>query len=64
MARLKTKYQQDVVPAMMKEFGYQSVMQAPKLKKIWRGALVDEFFAADRKSARYWCLQADPAPGK
>ena len=34
MARLKTKYQQDVVPAMMKEFGYQNPMQVPRLEKI------------------------------
>jgi hypothetical protein len=30
------------------------------LKKLWKGALVDEFAATDRKSVRYWCLQADP----
>lgn len=31
------------------------------LKAIWKGALVDEYAATDRKSVRYWCLQADPA---
>lgn len=31
---LKSKYQQEIVPAMMKEFGYKSIMQAPKLTKI------------------------------
>lgn len=31
------------------------------LKAIWKGALVDEFAATDRKSVRYWCLQVDPA---
>lgn len=31
------------------------------LKKIWKGPLVDEFAATDRKSIRYWCLVADPA---
>lgn len=30
------------------------------LKKIWKGPLVDEFAATDRKSVRYWCLQVDP----
>jgi hypothetical protein len=30
------------------------------LKSIWKGALVDEFAATDRKSVRYWCLEADP----
>jgi large subunit ribosomal protein L5 len=34
MARLKTKYQSDVVPAMMKEFGYRNTMQVPRLEKI------------------------------
>src|SRR5262245_12832438 len=34
MARLKDKYQQDVVPAMMKEFNYKNPMQVPRLQKI------------------------------
>ena len=34
MARLKTKYESDVVPAMMKEFGYKNSMQVPRLEKI------------------------------
>jgi large subunit ribosomal protein L5 len=34
MARLKTKYQSDVVLAMMKEFGYKNTMQVPRLEKI------------------------------
>jgi large subunit ribosomal protein L5 len=34
MARLKTKYLNDVVPAMMQEFGYQNSMQVPRLEKI------------------------------
>ncbi|MBW2733039.1 MAG: hypothetical protein JRH20_11665, partial [Deltaproteobacteria bacterium] len=33
----------------------------PKKRKIWKGALVDDFFAIDRKSVRYWCLQVDLA---
>jgi hypothetical protein len=33
---------------------------SPDLKKLWKGALVDEFAATDRKSIRYWCLEADP----
>ena len=31
---LKTKYKDEIVPALMKEFGYSSIMQVPKLKKI------------------------------
>src|SRR6185436_2030847 len=32
--RLATKYTKEVVPALVKKFGYSSVMQAPKLEKI------------------------------
>ncbi|MES2882296.1 MAG: 50S ribosomal protein L5 [Bacteroidota bacterium] len=32
--RLKKKYSEEVVPALMKRFGYKSIMQAPKLEKI------------------------------
>lgn len=34
MARLKQKYRDEVVPAMIKEFGYKSPMQVPRLEKI------------------------------
>lgn len=34
MARLKQYYANDVAPALMKKFGYKSVMQIPKLDKI------------------------------
>ncbi|MEX1336825.1 50S ribosomal protein L5 [Hydrogenibacillus schlegelii] len=33
-ARLKDKYEQDVVPALMKEFGYKNPHQVPKIEKI------------------------------
>lgn len=33
-ARLADKYKKEVVPALMKRFGYKTVMQAPKLEKI------------------------------
>ena len=32
--RLKTKYQEEVAPALMKEFGYTNAMQVPRLVKI------------------------------
>jgi large subunit ribosomal protein L5 len=32
--RLADKYKKEVVPALVKKFGYGSVMQAPKLEKI------------------------------
>ena len=31
---LRTKYKEQIVPALTKQFGYTSVMQVPKLKKI------------------------------
>jgi len=31
------------------------------LKSVWKGALVDEFSAVDRKSTRYFALVTDPA---
>jgi hypothetical protein len=33
----------------------------PGLKAIFTGAVIDEFAATDRKSVRYWALEADPA---
>ena len=32
--RLKNKYKDEVVPALMKRFSYKSIMQVPKLEKI------------------------------
>lgn len=34
MSRLKDKYENEVVPAMMKEFEYKSIMAVPRLKKV------------------------------
>ncbi len=33
-ARLRVKYRAEVVPALMKQFGYTNVMQVPKLVKV------------------------------
>jgi large subunit ribosomal protein L5 len=32
--RLKERYREEVVPALMKEFGYRNVMEAPRLERI------------------------------
>ncbi len=32
--RLRIRYQQEVVPALVKEFGYKNPMEVPKLKKV------------------------------
>ena len=34
MARFHTQYREKVVPDLMKQFGYQSVMQVPRITKI------------------------------
>jgi len=34
MARLKETYKEQVVPALMEKFHYESIMQAPKVEKI------------------------------
>ena len=32
--RLKTRYKEEIVPALVKEFNYSSVMQVPRVTKI------------------------------
>jgi len=34
VSRLKDIYRKEVIPALMKEFGYRNVMEVPRLKKI------------------------------
>jgi len=34
MSRLKEKYLREIVPGMIKEFGYRNVMEVPKLEKV------------------------------
>ncbi|HDZ90829.1 MAG: 50S ribosomal protein L5 [Deltaproteobacteria bacterium] len=34
MSRLKDKYQQEVIPALIKEFGYRSTMAVPRIEKV------------------------------
>jgi len=34
LSRLKEKYHEEVVPALMKEFGYKSIMAVPRLKSV------------------------------
>ena len=34
VSRLETKYQEEIVPELKKEFGYSSIMECPKLVKI------------------------------
>jgi len=34
MSRLKEKYGKEIVPAMIKEFGYRNIMEVPKIEKV------------------------------
>ena len=34
MSRLKEQYQNEIVDAMIKKFGYKNIMEVPKLDKI------------------------------
>ncbi len=34
MASLKERYEKEVVPVLMKEFGYKNVMQVPRIRKV------------------------------
>jgi large subunit ribosomal protein L5 len=34
MSRLKDRYREEIVPALMEEFGYRNVMEVPRLQKI------------------------------
>ena len=34
MTRMKKKYNEEIIPALMKKFSYKSVMQVPKVEKI------------------------------
>lgn len=48
MARLKDFYKNDVVPALMKQFDYKSIMQVPRIEKITLNMGVGEAIA-DKK---------------
>jgi len=34
MSRLKDRYREEIVPALLEEFGYRNVMEVPRLQKI------------------------------
>jgi hypothetical protein len=62
-SKIKDKMK-DYVGGKLRSFGVGDIHKMkldPDLKKIWKGPLVDEFGATDRKSVRYWCLEVDPA---
>ncbi|EIC30969.1 MULTISPECIES: 50S ribosomal protein L5 [Methylomicrobium] len=48
MARLQTEYKERILPALMQQFGYKSIMQAPRITKITLNMGVGEAIA-DKK---------------
>ena len=46
---LKTKYKEEILPALMQEYGYKTVMQAPRLKKITLNQGLGKAAIADKK---------------
>ena len=40
---LKSQYNEQVIPALKKEFGYTSTMQVPKLEKIVINIIINSF---------------------
>ena len=34
MSRLKDQYQNEIIDAMIKKFGYKNIMEVPKLDKV------------------------------
>jgi len=48
MARLKEVYKKEIVPALIKQFGYKSVMEVPRIEKIVLNMGVGEA-TADKK---------------
>jgi large subunit ribosomal protein L5 len=51
MARLKVLYQKEIVPSLIQEFGYQNVMQVPRLEKVVLNMGVGVGQTADNKNA-------------
>ena len=47
--RFKEKYNNEVIPAIKEQFGFQSVMRVPKLKKICLNQGLGKFGIADKK---------------
>jgi hypothetical protein len=53
-----------VVSGSLKRFevgALHKLTLSAEMRKLWKGAVVDEFFDTDRKAKRYFCLKAEPA---
>ncbi len=60
---LKTKYKDEIVPALMKEFGYKSIMQVPRLEKIVLNQGVGQAIA-DKKLLEYGVKEMSDISGQ
>lgn len=49
MSRLKEQYKKEIVPLLMAEFGYKTVMQAPKVNKIVVNTGIGKFAKENQK---------------
>ena len=45
--RLKERYRKEIVPTLMREFGYKNLMQVPRLEKVVVNIGVGEAIAED-----------------
>ncbi len=54
VSRLETLYKEEIVPDMMKEFGYSSVMECPKLVKIVLNMRLGEY-GSNQKNVEEAC---------
>jgi large subunit ribosomal protein L5 len=63
IAALKTKYHDEIVPALMKEFGYSSIMQVPRLDKIVINQGVGQAIA-DKKLLEYGVKEMSDIAGQ
>ena len=61
-ARLRVKYRAEVVPALMKQFGYTNVMQVPKLVKVVLNRGTGDAPARPRSWRPTW-TSCGPSPG-
>jgi large subunit ribosomal protein L5 len=62
-AALKTRYKDEIVPALMKEFGYKSIMQVPRLDKIVINQGVGQAIA-DKKLLEYGVKEMSDIAGQ
>ena len=50
MSRLKEQYQNEIVDAMIKKFGYKNIMEVPKLDKV----VINMGVGEAKDNANFW----------